>query len=78
MEWKTLYRVLLPAVLVLAVVYTLRIIGAVPFQWSYPLHDSLFIYFGLDKTPRGKQGAGRPSEHRAVFPPAYGELINRN
>lgn len=44
MEWKTLYRVLLPVVLVLAVGYTLRIIGAVPFQWSYPLHDSLFIY----------------------------------
>lgn len=52
MEWKTLYRVLLPVVLVLAVVYTLKIIGAVPFQWSYHLAlfmIALFIYLYLDK-----------------------------
>ena len=35
MEKKSLYRILLALVLVLTVVYTLGILGLVPFRWSY-------------------------------------------
>ncbi len=35
MEKKSLYRILLALVLVLTVVYTLGIMGLIPFRWSY-------------------------------------------
>ncbi|WP_198362099.1 hypothetical protein [Thermococcus pacificus] len=57
MEKKTLYRVLLAIVLVLTVVYTLGIMGAIPFQWSYYITIFmivLFFYLKLDKMSRGE------------------------
>ncbi len=52
MERKTFYRVLLAIVLVLTVVYTLGIMGVIPFQWSYYITIFmiiLFFYLRLDK-----------------------------
>ncbi|MCD6373117.1 MAG: hypothetical protein J7L37_06195 [Thermococcus sp.] len=56
MERKTLYRVLLVIVLALTVVYTMGIIGIVPFQWSYYITIFmiiLFFYLKLEKMSRG-------------------------
>jgi|GEM_PF-832172 len=57
MDRKTLYRVLLVIVLVLTVVYTMGIIGIIPFQWSYYITIFmivLFFYLKLDKMSEGE------------------------
>ncbi|WP_167890610.1 hypothetical protein [Thermococcus sp. 18S1] len=57
MERKTFYRILLVIVLVLTVVYTLGIMGVIPFQWSYYITIFmiiLFFYLKLDKMSRGE------------------------
>ncbi|WP_198300124.1 hypothetical protein [Thermococcus siculi] len=56
MEKKTFYRILLAIVLVLTVVYTLGIMGVIPFQWSYYITIFmiiLFFYLKLDKMSKG-------------------------
>ena len=56
MERKTFYRLLLALVIVLTVVYTLGILGAVPFEWSYYITIfmiALFFYLRLEKMLRG-------------------------
>ena len=56
MEKKTFYRILLAIVLVLTVVYTLGIMGVIPFQWSYYITVFmiiLFFYLKLDKMSGG-------------------------
>ncbi|WP_297520336.1 hypothetical protein [Thermococcus sp.] len=45
MEKKDYYRALLAIVLVLAVVYTLGILGIVPFRWSYYITIFMIILF---------------------------------
>jgi len=48
MERKTAYRLLLVLVLVLAVVYTLGIVGIVPFTWSeYITVFMVILFFAL-------------------------------
>ncbi|AEK72369.1 membrane protein [Thermococcus sp. 4557] len=57
MERKTFYRILLVIVLVLTVVYTLGIMGVIPFRWSYYITIFmiiLFFYLKLDKMSRGE------------------------
>ena len=52
MERKTFYRILLALVIVLTVVYTLGILGAVPFEWSYYITIfmiALFFYLRLER-----------------------------
>jgi predicted RND superfamily exporter protein len=56
MKRKTFYRILLVIVLVLTVVYTLGIMGLIPFRWSYYITlfmIVLFFYLKLDKMTRG-------------------------
>lgn len=43
MERKTLYRLLLPLVLILAALYTLGLVGKVPFSVSY--YITIFFIF---------------------------------
>jgi len=45
MEKKSLYRILLAIVLILTVVYTLGILGLVPFDWSYYITIFMIILF---------------------------------
>ena len=45
MERRTLYRILLAVVLVLAVVYTMGIMGLVPFEWSYYITIFMIVLF---------------------------------
>jgi len=48
MEKKTVYRILLAVVLLLTGIYTLGILGVVPFQWSYYITIfMLFLFFAL-------------------------------
>jgi len=54
MEKKTVYRVLLAVVLILAVIYTLGIMGVVPFEWSYYITIfMIFLFFALKIINRG-------------------------
>ncbi len=54
MEKKTLYRLLLAFVLILTVVYTLGIIGVVPFEWSYYITIfMILLFFVLKLVNRG-------------------------
>ncbi|WP_258084539.1 hypothetical protein [Thermococcus thermotolerans] len=58
MEKRTFYRILLAIVLILAVVYTMGIMGLVPFQWSYYITIFmivLFIYLKIEKRLQGGQ-----------------------
>ncbi len=45
MERKTFYRILLAVVLVLAVIYTMGIMGLVPFAWSYYITIFMIVLF---------------------------------
>jgi len=45
MERKTLYRILLVVVLILTVIYTLGILGLIPFQWSYYITIFMIVLF---------------------------------
>jgi len=45
MEKKTVYRILLVIVLLLTAIYTLGILGVVPFQWSYYITIFMIILF---------------------------------
>ncbi|WP_167773497.1 hypothetical protein [Thermococcus sp. MV11] len=57
MERKTFYRILLAVVLALTGIYTLGIMGVIPFQWSYYITIFmiiLFFYLKLDKMSRGE------------------------
>ncbi|MDI3475766.1 MAG: hypothetical protein PWQ79_832 [Thermococcaceae archaeon] len=47
MERKTLYRILLPIVLVLAILYTLGLVGVIPFEVSYRITIFFLILFVL-------------------------------
>ena len=42
---RELYRILLAIVLVLTVVYTLGILGVVPFEWSYYITIFMIVLF---------------------------------
>ncbi|WP_167905880.1 hypothetical protein [Thermococcus sp. CX2] len=56
MERKTFYRLLLAVVLVLTFIYTLGLIGVVPFEVSYYITlfmVMLFIYLRFDAKARG-------------------------
>ena len=57
MERKTFYRILLAIVVILTIIYTLGIMGLIPFQWSYYITlfmIVLFIYLRLEKRLRGE------------------------
>ncbi|WP_169791813.1 hypothetical protein [Thermococcus celericrescens] len=57
MERKTFYRILLVIVLVLTVVYTMGIMGVIPFQWSYYITIFMIIlYFFLLKASPFRAG----------------------
>lgn len=54
MEKRSLYRFLLAVVLILTVVYTLGIIGVVPFEWSYYITIfMILLFFALKLLNRG-------------------------
>ena len=54
MEKKTVYRFLLAVVLILAVIYTLGIMGVVPFEWSYYITIfMILLFFALKIINRG-------------------------
>ena len=53
MEKKTLYRVLLIIVVILAVVYTLGVIGVVPFRWSEYITLFMVVLFFALRLNRG-------------------------
>ena len=55
MKKKTLYRVLLVIVVVLAVVYTLGVIGIVPFRWSEYITAFMVVLFFALRLNRGSQ-----------------------
>ncbi|WP_456421665.1 hypothetical protein [Thermococcus sp.] len=52
---KTLYRVLLVIVVVLAVVYTLGVIGIVPFRWSEYITVFMVVLFFALRLNRGSR-----------------------
>ncbi|ACJ16032.1 hypothetical membrane protein [Thermococcus onnurineus NA1] len=57
MERKTFYRLLLVVVLILTLIYTLGLMGVVPFEASYYITLfmlMLFIYLRLDAKARGE------------------------
>lgn len=57
MERKTFYRILLVIALILTVVYTLGIMGLIPFEVSYYITIFmmiLFIYLRFDARSRGE------------------------
>ncbi len=57
MERKTFYRILLAIVVILTIIYTLGIMGLIPFRWSYYITlfmIVLFIYLRLEKRLRGE------------------------
>jgi len=45
MERKTFYRILLVVVIILTVIYTLGIMGLIPFQWSYYITIFMIVLF---------------------------------
>ncbi|WP_297418019.1 hypothetical protein [Thermococcus sp.] len=45
MEKKSLYRILLVLVIFLAVIYTLGVIGLIPFKWSYYITIFMIVLF---------------------------------
>ncbi|WP_167714619.1 hypothetical protein [Thermococcus sp. ES12] len=45
MKRKTFYRILLVVVIILTVIYTLGIMGLVPFQWSYYITIFMIVLF---------------------------------
>ncbi|WP_297499406.1 hypothetical protein [Thermococcus sp.] len=55
MERKTAYRVLLLIVVLLAVVYTLGIVGLVPFRWSEYITLFMVLLFILLRINKGSQ-----------------------
>ncbi|SEV93134.1 hypothetical protein [Thermococcus thioreducens] len=58
MERRRVYRILLVIVLILTVIYTMGIMGLVPFQWSYYITIFmivLFIYLKIEKRLQGGQ-----------------------
>lgn len=57
MERKTFYRILLVIAIILTVVYTLGIMGLIPFEVSYYITIFmmiLFIYLRFDARSRGE------------------------
>jgi len=53
MERKTVYRILLVIVIVLAVIFTLGVIGLVPFVWSeYITVFMVVLFFALRFTKK--------------------------
>lgn len=55
MERKTAYRILLLIVLLLAVVYTLGVIGVVPFRWSEYITIFMVLLFIALRFSKGSQ-----------------------
>ncbi|WP_167891965.1 hypothetical protein [Thermococcus sp. MAR1] len=55
MERKTFYRILLVIVIILTVIYTLGIIGLVPFQWSYYITVFMIILFLVLRIEKKRQ-----------------------
>ncbi|WP_167911925.1 hypothetical protein [Thermococcus sp. 21S7] len=56
MERKTFYRILLVVVLILTVIYTLGIMGLIPFRWSYYITIfmiALFLALRIERRASG-------------------------
>ena len=54
MERKTVYRVLLVIVIILAVIFTLGVIGIVPFVWSEYITVFMVILFFVLRFSKGR------------------------
>lgn len=57
MERKTVYRILLVIVIVLAVIFTLGVIGVVPFVWSEYITVFMVILFFVLRFSKGAQSS---------------------
>ncbi|WP_297535925.1 hypothetical protein [Thermococcus sp.] len=57
MERKTVYRILLVIVIVLAVIFTLGVIGIVPFVWSEYITVFMVILFFVLRFSKGAQSS---------------------
>ncbi|GAB6135538.1 hypothetical protein [Thermococcus prieurii] len=57
MERKTVYRVLLVIVIILAVIFTLGVIGIVPFVWSEYITIFMVILFFALRFSKGAQSS---------------------
>ncbi|CAI1493883.1 conserved protein of unknown function [Thermococcus nautili] len=57
MERKTVYRVLLVIVIILAVIFTLGVIGVVPFVWSEYITVFMVILFFVLRFSKGAQSS---------------------
>ncbi|WP_457752406.1 hypothetical protein [Thermococcus sp.] len=56
MEKKVAYRFMLVVVLILTVLYTLGIMGVVPFTWSYYITIfMIFLFFALKIVKRSEK-----------------------
>ncbi|WP_297516734.1 hypothetical protein [Thermococcus sp.] len=57
MERRTAYRVLLVIVIILAVIFTLGVIGVVPFVWSEYITVFMVILFFALRFSKGAQSS---------------------
>jgi len=57
MERKTLYRAMLVVVIVLAIIFTLGVVGLVPFVWSEYITVFMIILFFALRFNRGAQSS---------------------
>ena len=57
MERKTVYRILLVIVIVLAVIFTLGVIGVVPFVWSEYITVFMVTLFFVLRFSKGAQSS---------------------
>ena len=57
MERRTAYRVLLVIVIILAVIFTLGVIGVVPFVWSEYITVFMVILFFVLRFSKGAQSS---------------------
>ncbi|WP_204247212.1 hypothetical protein [Thermococcus celer] len=55
MKRRTLYRALLAIVLLLTIVYTLGILGLVPFRWSYYITMFMIVLFLVLRMEKKRQ-----------------------
>ncbi|WP_297479695.1 hypothetical protein [Thermococcus sp.] len=55
MEKKTVYRVLLAIVIILAIIFTLGVVGIVPFVWSEYITVFMVILFFALRFSKGAQ-----------------------
>jgi len=57
MERKTIYRVLLVAVIILAVIFTLGVVGVVPFVWSERITAFMIVLFFALRFTKNQNGS---------------------